>query len=51
MSALYWSAVLNSLPKTAIVFDRFHIMKWINGKFDDLRRDLVREASVMPPAF
>ena len=45
MSAAYWSAVLSNLPKAAIVFDRFHIMKLMNEKLDDLRRDLVREAT------
>jgi transposase len=45
MSAAYWAAVAENLPKAAIVFDRFHIMKLVNEKLDDLRRDLVREAT------
>jgi len=35
MSGAYWAAV---------VFDRFHIMKLMNEKLDELRRVLVREA-------
>jgi transposase len=44
MSGAYWSAVLEQLPKAAVVFDRFHIVKLMNEKLDDLRRALVREA-------
>ena len=33
------------LPDAAIVFDRFHIVKLVNEKLDDLRRALVREAT------
>jgi transposase len=47
MSAAYWSAVAENLPNAAIVFDRFHIVKLVNEKLDDLRRDLVREATGM----
>lgn len=45
MSAAYWAAVAENLPKAAIVFDRFHIVKLVNEKLDDLRRELVREAT------
>jgi transposase len=45
MSAAYWAAVLDNLPKAAIVFDRFHIVKLVNEKLDDLRRQMVREAT------
>ena len=45
MSAAYWIAVTEHLPRAAIVFDRFHIMKLMNEKLDDLRRDMVREAT------
>ena len=45
MSAAYWSAVSENLPVAAIVFDRFHIVKLINEKLDDLRREMVREAT------
>ncbi len=44
MSGAYWAAVLEALPKVKVVFDRFHIIKLMNEKLDDLRRDLVREA-------
>ena len=45
MSPAYWSAVLEHLPKAAVVFDRFHITKLVNEKLDDLRRAMVREAT------
>lgn len=44
MSGAYWAAVLAALPKAKVVFDRFHIIKLMNEKLDDLRRALVREA-------
>src|SRR5713226_9196246 len=44
MSAAYWSAVLEHLPKAALVFDKFHILKLMNERLDDLRRAMVREA-------
>jgi transposase len=44
MSAAYWSAVVENLPKAALVFDRFHIVKLMNERLDDLRREMVREA-------
>jgi len=44
MSAAYWSAVLENLPKAALVFDKFHVIKLMNERLDDLRRQLVREA-------
>lgn len=44
MSGAYWAAVLDNLPKAAVVFDRFHIIKLMNEKLDDLRRALMREA-------
>ena len=45
MSGAYWAAVLGHLPGAAVVFDRFHIMKLMNEKLDELRRRLVREAA------
>ena len=45
MSGAYWAAVLEHLPGTVVVFDRFHIMKLMNEKLDELRRALMREAS------
>lgn len=44
MSGAYWAAVLAAAPKAKVVFDRFHIIKLMNEKIDDLRRALVREA-------
>ena len=44
MSPAYWAAVRENLPEAAVVFDRFHLVKLVNEKLDDLRRDLVREA-------
>lgn len=44
MSGAYWSAVLEHLPKAALVFDKFHVLKLMNERLDDLRRDMVREA-------
>ena len=43
MSPAYISAVLDHLPKAAIVFDHFHVIKLFNDKLSDLRRDLYRE--------
>lgn len=45
MSAAYWAAVRENLPDAAIVFDRFHIVKLVNEKLDDLRRAMVAEAT------
>lgn len=44
MSGAYWSAVLEHLPQVALVFDKFHILKLMNERLDDLRREMVREA-------
>lgn len=44
MSQAYASAVARHLPEAIIVFDRFHVMKLMNEKLDDLRRELVRQA-------
>ena len=44
MSAAYWSAVREQLPTAALVFDKFHIIKLMNERLDDLRREMVREA-------
>jgi transposase len=45
MSAAYISAVQTHLPDAAIVFDHFHVVKLMNEKLTQLRRDLYREAS------
>lgn len=44
LSAAYWSAIVKNLPKAAVVFDRFHLVKLMNEKLDDVRRSLWREA-------
>jgi len=45
MSPAYISAVTEHLPKAALVFDRFHVMKLFNDKLTALRRELHREAT------
>jgi transposase len=45
MSKAYREAVSTHLPKAAIVFDRFHVVKLFNEKLTQLRRDLHREAT------
>ena len=45
MSGAYWAAVLEHLPGAAVVFDRFHLIKLMNEKLDELRRAMVREAT------
>jgi len=44
MSTAYISAVITNLPKAAIVFDHFHVIKLYNDRLTELRRDLHREA-------
>jgi transposase len=44
MSAAYMGAVHDHLPDAAIVFDHFHVIKLMNEKLTELRRDLYREA-------
>ena len=44
MSGAYWSAVLEHLPNAALVFDKFHVIKLMNERLDELRRQMVREA-------
>ncbi len=45
MNAGYIGAVMENLPGTAIVFDRFHVVKLMNEKITDIRRQLFRELS------
>lgn len=45
MSPAFISAVVTNLPKAALVFDHFHIIKLFNEKLSDLRRELHREAT------
>lgn len=47
MSSAYFAAVLKNLPNAVQVFDRFHIVKLMNDKLTQLRRDLQREADLM----
>ena len=43
MSPAYIDAVVTHLPKAALVFDRFHVIKLYNDKLSNLRRDLHRQ--------
>ncbi len=45
MSGAYQAAVRAHLPKAAIVFDHFHVVKLFNDKLSELRRALYREAT------
>jgi len=45
MSAAYISAVKAHLPNAAIVFDHFHVVKLMNEKLTQLRRQLFQAAS------
>jgi transposase len=45
MSAAYFQAVSENLPTAAIVFDRFHVVKLLNDRLSELRRELHREAT------
>lgn len=45
MSPAYQLAVKTHLPDAQIVFDRFHIVKLLNEKLSDLRRQLYRQAT------
>ncbi|MFO0979187.1 MAG: ISL3 family transposase [Planctomycetaceae bacterium] len=47
MSSAYYAAVIRHLPNAMQVFDRFHIVKLMNDKLTQLRRDLQREAELM----
>jgi len=45
MSSAYYQAVCEHLPEAAVVFDWFHIVKLLNDKLSELRRELYREAT------
>jgi len=45
MSAAYYQAVQDHLPEAAVVFDWFHVVKLLNDKLSELRRQLYREAT------
>ncbi len=44
MSPAYIAAVMENLPKAAIVFDHFHVIKMFNDKLSEFRRALYHEA-------
>ena len=43
MSGGYIAAVEENLPKASLVFDRFHVVKLMNEKLSDLRREMYHE--------
>ena len=45
MSGAYYAAVAGELPEVAIVFDRYHVIQLMNQRLDELRREMVREAT------
>jgi transposase len=45
MSAAYQQAVERHLPEATIVFDRFHVVKLLNEKLTQLRRQLYHQAT------
>lgn len=47
MASGYISAVLKYLPKARLVFDHFHVIRLMNDKLTQLRRELHREAESM----
>jgi transposase len=47
MSPAYISAVIQNLPHAQIVFDRFHLIKMMNDKLSEFRRDLYNETRSM----
>ncbi len=45
MSGAYAASVRAHAPHALLTFDRFHVMKLMNERLDDLRRELVRDAN------
>jgi transposase len=45
LSVAYQLAVHEAFPRAAIVFDRFHVVKLLNEKLTQLRRDLYHQAT------
>jgi transposase len=45
MSPAYQKAVRKHLPDATVVFDRFHVVKLLNKKLTQLRRELYRQAT------
>ena len=44
LGAAYWRAVRDNLSRAAVVFDKFHVVKLVNERLDEVRRQLVGEA-------
>ena len=44
MSAAFQAAVRKNLPQATIVFDHFHVIKLMNERLTELRRELARQA-------
>jgi transposase len=44
MASGFMAAVLEHLPKAALVLDHFHLVKWFNEKLSTLRRQLYHQA-------
>ena len=45
LSPAYQKAVSQHLPQATVVFDRFHVVKLLNQKLTQLRRELYRQAT------
>lgn len=45
LSPAYSAAIRKNLPKAELVFDRFHLVKLLNERLTELRRELHREAT------
>lgn len=45
LSASYWSAIKENLPKADVVFDKFHLVKLMQENLDEIRKQLWREAT------
>ncbi|WP_372369358.1 transposase [Candidatus Uabimicrobium sp. HlEnr_7] len=43
----YITALMKHMPLTEIVFDHFHIVKLVNTKLNELRKQMVKEAEVL----
>lgn len=41
MSPAFINSVKNNAPETTLIFDHFHVIKLMNNKLDEIRRDLV----------
>ena len=47
LSPAYSAAIRKNLPRAALVFDRFHLVKLLNEHLTELRRELYNEATDM----